>query len=150
MTSFLRFTFAAVLLSFLSSGLRADGSSFALPAGDPLTVLALPEGLELRNVSLAVSKALVAEGWENLGWEGNVTTATAKVSRVNIKVYALASASDIKLYALYSSESNMTEEKCRQASVRELRTLEKTIAGKLELTFRKAKGDDVADHAEAG
>jgi len=149
MTSLPRLAFTAVLFSVLFCGLRAEDSPFVLPAGAPLATLALPKGLELRNVSLAVSKALMDEGWENLGWEGNVTTATTKASRVNIKVFALASAADVKLYAQYSSSSSVAADKCRQISVRELRSLGKTIATKLNLSFRKAKTDGGVDQAVA-
>jgi len=149
MTSFPRLTFAAVFLAFLFSGLRAEVTPFTLPAGAPLATLVLPAGLQLRDVSLAVSKALVEESWENLGWEGNVTTATTKASRVNIKVFALASAADVKLYAQYSSDSGVAADKCRQTSVRELRSLEKVIAAKLDLAFHKAKTEGAVDQAEA-
>ena len=112
--------------------------------------MALPDGLELRNVSLAVSKALVEEKWENLGWEGNVTTATTKQSHINIKVFALASAADVKFYAEYAAENKSTEEKCRQITLRELRALEKIIAEKLSLYFHKAKGEETVDRAISG
>ena len=140
----------AVSLLLSSFVLRAADSAFALPAGDPLAIMALPDGLELRNVSLAVSKALVEEKWENLGWEGNVTTATTKQSHINIKVFALASAADVKFYAEYAAENKSTEEKCRQITLRELRALEKIIAEKLSLYFHKAKGEETVDRAISG
>jgi len=104
----------------------------------------------LGNVSIAVSKALVEARWENLGWEGNVTTATTKKSRIIIKVFALAAASEVKFYASYSSDNNVTEEKFRQVAVRELRSLGRDVAEKLNLTYRKAKGDDTVDRAVQG
>jgi hypothetical protein len=147
MISFPRLAFTAVLFSIVFCSLRAEVSPFALPAGAPLATLALPSGIEMGKVSIAVSKALMADGWENLGWEGNVTTATTKASRVNIKVFALASTAEVKLYAQYSSGSNVAPDKCRQISVRELRSLGKTIATKLNLSFRKAKMDGGVDQA---
>jgi len=151
MIHYLRLALTAVILSSLLPALKAeDPSPFTLPAGDPLAVLVLPEGLDVTNVGIAVSKALVGERWENLGWEGHLTTATIKKSRVNIKVFALASAADVKLYAQYSSESNLAEEKCQQVALRELRSLEKTVAEQLKLTFRKAKGEETVDRATAG
>jgi hypothetical protein len=145
-----RITIIAAALSFLLPSLRAEDSPFTPPAGDPLAAMVLPDGLVVNNVALAVSKALVAEDWENLGWEGNVTTATIKKSRVNIKVFALASAADVKLYAQYSTESNAAEEKCRQVAQRQLKSLEKIIAEKLNLSFHKAKGDETVDRATGG
>jgi len=150
MIPFIRFTITAAVLSFLLPGLRAEDSPFTPPAGDPLAMMLLPDGLVASNVSVAISKALVEEEWENLGWEGNVTTATIRKSRVNIKVFVLAVATDVKLYAQYSSESNVSEEKCRQTAQRELKSLEKTIAEKLNLSFHKAKGDETADRATGG
>jgi len=129
--------------------LRAGDFPPALPAGDPLATLALPDGLGASNVSLAVSKALVEDEWENLGWEGSVTTATIKKSRVTIKVFALTGAAYVKLYAQYSSESRLSEDKCRQIALRELRSLEETISEKLGLSFHKAKGQDSIDRASA-
>jgi hypothetical protein len=145
-----RITIAAAALSFLLPSLRAEDTPFTLPAGEPLAMMSLPDGLVASNVSVAISKALVEEEWENLGWEGNVTTATMRKSRVNIKVFALAGVTDVKLYAQYSSESNVPEDKCRQTAQRELKSLEKTIAGKLNLSFHKAKGDETADRATGG
>jgi hypothetical protein len=112
-------------------------------------MLALPDGLKASDVSLAVSKALVADGWENLGWEGSVTTATTKQGKVNIKVFAFAGSAEVKLYAEYTTENSMPEEKRRQVAIRALRTLEKVIAEKLGLAFRKAKGDETVDRAVA-
>ena len=143
----LRISIAAAVLALLFSSLRAADSPFTPPAGDPLAGMVLPDGLAVSNVSLAISKALVEEEWENLGWEGNVTTATIKKSRVNIKVFALAGAANVKLYAQYSTESNLTEEKCRQIAQRELKSLEKVVAEKLNLSFHKAKGDETFDRA---
>jgi len=146
----LRISIAAAVLALLFSSLRAADSPFTPPAGDPLAGMVLPDGLAVSNVSLAISKALVEEEWENLGWEGNVTTATIKKSRVNIKVFALAGAANVKLYAQYSTESNLTEEKCRQIAQRELKSLEKVVAEKLNLSFHKAKGDETFDRATGG
>ena len=151
MISFLRLSITFVVFALSLPILRADSSAFVLPPGDSLATLALPEGLKVGNVSIAISKALVANGWENLGWEGSVTIADIKKSRVNIKVFAVAAAAEVKLYATYSAENNKTtEERCRQVAVRELRGLEQTIAEKLELIFRKAKGEATVDRAEAG
>jgi hypothetical protein len=150
MTHYLRLAITTVVLSFLLPILQAEDSPFTLPAGEPLAILALSDGLDVTNVGIAVSKALVEERWENLGWEGHLTTATIKKSRVNIKIFALASAAEVKLYAQYSSESNVAEEKCQQVALRELRSLEKMVAEKLKLTFRKAKGEETVDRATAG
>jgi len=143
----LRITIAAAVFALLFPSLRAEDSPFTPPAGDPLAGMVLPDGLAVSNVSLAISKALVEEEWENLGWEGNVTTATIKKSRVNIKVFALAGAANVKLYAQYSTESNLSEDKCRQIAQRELKSLEKVVAEKLNLSFHKAKGDETFDRA---
>lgn len=148
MISFFRIAIIVSMLSLCLPNLRAEESLFALPVGEPLATLALPEGLKLGNVSIAVSKALVEARWENLGWEGNVTTATAKKSRITIKVFALAAATEVKFYASYTSDNNVSEEKFRQVAVRELRSLGRDVAEKLNLTYRKAKGDDTVDRAE--
>jgi len=147
MRNFLRLTFATLILSFLIPCLRADDSPFTLPAGEPMATLLLPEGLALGNVSIAISKALVEEEWENLGWEGNVTTAVSKHSRVNMKVFAVATATGVQLYAAFSSENNGADDKSRQVVLRQLRSLEKTIAAKLNLSFKKAKGEETVDRA---
>lgn len=138
---------AVFAFAFLLPNLRAEDSAFALPTGEPLATLTLPEGQSMSAVSVAVSKALIQAEWENLGWEGNVTTATVKKSRIAIKVFAVAAASEIKLYATYTSESNIAEEKCRQIALRGLRSLEEVIAEKLNLLFRKGKGDTTVDRA---
>jgi len=142
-------TITALVFAFSIPILSAQTPSFVLPAGSPLTMLALPDGLKANDVSLAVSKALVADEWENLGWEGSVTTATTKQGKVNIKVFALAGSTEVKLYAEYKTENNMPEDKRRQVAVRALRSLEKVIAEKLGLAFRKAKGDETVDRATA-
>jgi hypothetical protein len=129
--------------------LRAEDTPLSLPVGEPLATLALPDGFNSQKVSVAVSKALVADTWENLGWEGAITTATIKQSRINIKVFALASATDVKFFAEYTPEKSMAEEKCRQIALNKVRELEKTIATQLNLTFRKAKGDETIDRATA-
>ena len=147
MLHLLRFTITAAVLSFLLPSLRAADTPFALPKAAPLATMIFSDGLALKDISIAVSKALVADGWENLGWEGNVTTATAKQSRISIKVFVLASAAEVKLYAEYTSDNNATEEKCRTVSLRALRSLEKAIAEALKLSFRKAKGEETVDRA---
>lgn len=149
MKRFFRPTLLVASLSLLLFGLRAEDapSPFTLPSSEPLTVLLLPNGLKQSDVSVAISKALVEEQWENLGWEGNVTTATSLQSRVNLKVFAIAGAADVKLYASYSSEKNIAEEKCRKIALRQLRYLERTIATTLKLNFRQAKGEDTVDKA---
>jgi len=141
---------AAVLFFFILPSLRADDSPFTPPAGDPLAILALPDGLVLSNISVAVSKALVSQDWENLGWDGNITTATIKKSHVNIKVFVLAGVSEVKLFAQYSPENNMAEEKCHQIALRELRSLEKIVAKKLSLSFHEARGEETVDRATSG
>ena len=152
MSRFLNFAVvvAALFLTLPCPCLRAEDTPLAIPAGEPLATLALPDGFDSGKVSIAVSKALVTETWENLGWEGNVTTATTKQSRINIKVFAISSASDIKFYAETSSENKATEEKCRQVALSKVRDLEKTIAIQLKLYFRKARGDETVDRATTG
>jgi hypothetical protein len=139
---------AAFFLSFLLQ-LRSAEPTPALPAGDPVTTLTLPNGLQVKDVSVAVSKALVALEWENLGWDGDVTTATSKQSRVVVKVFALASAANVKFYATYTQDGSVSDEKCKQIALRQFRTLEKNVAEKLNLYFRKAKGDSTVDQATA-
>ena len=139
--------FIAAMLSLASPCLQAEDAPLALPVGEPLVTLALPDGFETSKVSIAVSKALVAETWENLGWEGNITTATTKQSHINIKVFANASASAVKFYTETTPENNATEAKCRQVALSKVRELERTIATQLKLYFRKAKGDDTVDQA---
>jgi hypothetical protein len=138
-----------IVFFFLLShfGLQAQSPSFVLPSAEPTTTLALPNGLKLSDVSLSVSKALAELEWENLGWEGNTTTATSKQSRIIIKVFAVASAADVKFYTEYTNEAKVSEERCKQIALRQLRALEKNIAEQLKLYFRKAKGDDTADRA---
>ncbi len=150
MISFFRITTVVAVLSFGLLNLCAKDSPFALPAGEPLATLALPDGLNRGDVSIAVSKVLVAANWENLGWEGNVTTATTKKSRITLKVFVLSAASEVKFYATYTSENKVTEDKLRQMAVRELRALGRDIAEELNLTYRKAKGDGTVDRAVQG
>lgn len=149
MTPISRIMIIAAAFLVLFPSLRAADSQPVLPTGNPLATLALPGELGSSNISLAVSKALLEAEWENLGWDGSVTTATIKKSRVNIKVFALTGAADVKLYAQYSSENKLSEDKCRQIALRELRTLEETISEKLSLSFHKAKGQDPIDRASA-
>lgn len=136
-------------LTFALPGLRAQELSpaFTLPVGDPMAILALPDGMDKTKVSVAVSKALVEEQWENLGWERNITTATTVQSKITIKVYAVASSSDVKFYANFTSEKEVAEEKFKRLSLRQIGYLEKTIAAKLELKFKKAKSDSIIDQA---
>jgi len=131
--------------------LRAEDapSAFTLPDGDPMAILALPDGSEQSKVSIAVSKALVEEQWENLGWQYNITTATTVQSKITIKVFAVATAADVKFYANYTSEKEVPEEKFRRLAQRQIGYLERTIAAKLNLVFKKAKGDGIADQAVA-
>lgn len=139
-----------VMLSLAFPALRAqDAPTYKLPNTEPLVTLALPDGFKYGDVSVAVSKALLAETWENLGWEGPVTTASTKQSRVNIKVFALASATDVKFYTEYAAESKITPEKCRQIVLGKVRDLERAIADALKLDFRKAKGAGTVDQATA-
>ncbi|MFT3783869.1 MAG: hypothetical protein QM790_17805 [Nibricoccus sp.] len=141
---------STLLFSLVFTTAKAEESSaFKLPAEEPLAILSLPAGLDQTNVGVAVSKALVEEQWENLSWERNVTTATSVQSHVSIKVFAVATASDVKFYATYTSEKNTPEEKCRKITLRQLGYLEKTIATKLNLAFRKSKGDSNIDQAVA-
>jgi len=128
--------------------LRAeDAPSPILPSGKPIVTLALSNGLKYNNISIAVSKALAAETWENLGWEDAVTTGTTKQSHVNIKIFVLASASDVKFYAKYTPETKITDEKCQQIVLGKIRELERIIADELNLNFRKAKGSEAVDQA---
>jgi hypothetical protein len=150
MARFLNLWIVATALFLTFPGLRAEDAPLVIPAGEPLATLVLPDGFDTGKISIAVSKALVTETWENLGWEGAVTTATTKQSRINIKVFALASASEIKFFAEYSPENKATEEKCRQVALSKVRELERTIATKLNLYFRKAKGDETVDRATTG
>jgi hypothetical protein len=53
----------------------------------------------------------------------------------------------VKFFVEYTTENNVTEERRRQVALRALRSLEKLIAEKLGLAFRKAKGDDTVDRA---
>jgi hypothetical protein len=151
MKRFLRLTVLIASFSVLFFGLRAEDtpSPFTLPSSEPLTVLLLPNGLKQSDVSVAISKALLEEQWENLGWEGSITTATSLQSKVNLKVFVIAGASDVKLYASYSSEKNVPEDKCKKIALRQLRYLEKTISVALKLNFHQAKGDDTVDKATA-
>lgn len=121
--------------------------AFVLPAGDPMAILALPDGLKQGDVSVAVSKALVEEQWENLGWERNITTATTVQSKITIKVYAVATAADVKFYANFTSEKEVPEEKFKRLAQRQIGYLEKTITTKLNLAFKKGKGDTLVDQA---
>lgn len=149
MKRFFHLTAFITLLSFPLFNLRAEdtASAFTLPSSEPLTVLLLPEGFKQSDVSVAISKALLEEQWENLGWESNITTATSLQSRVNLKVFAVTNASDVKLYVSYSSEKNVPDDKCKKVALRQLRFLERTIATKLKLIFRQAKGDETVDRA---
>ena len=150
MFRFLNFAAIATALFLTLPSLRSEDTPLTLPAGDPLATLVLPDGFDTGKISIAVSKALVAETWENLGWEGNITTATTKQSRINIKVFAISSASNIKFYAETSPENKATEEKCRQVALSKVRDLERTIATQLKLYFRKAKGEETVDRATTG
>jgi len=142
-----RLTITIWAFAFSIPALSAQSPSFVPPAGSPLAMLVLPDGLKANDVSLAVSKALVVDEWENLGWEGSVTTATTKQSKINIKVFALAGAAEVKFFAEYTTENNIPEDKRRQVVLRALRSLEKVIAEKLGLAFHKAKGDETVDRA---
>lgn len=148
MKKLLPLLFFVSILSALPA-LRAQEFSpaFVLPAGDPIAILAMPAGMEQSKVSVAVSKALVEEQWENLGWERNITTATTVQSKITIKVYAVATAADVKFYANFTSEKEVPEEKFKRLAQRQIGYLEKTIAIKLNLSFKKAKGDSVVDQA---
>lgn len=150
MSRYLCLTIIVIVLSLPFPSLRAQEAPSILPTGEPLITLALPDGFDTRNVSIAVSKALVADTWENLGWEGPITTATIKQSNINIKVFALASATEVKFFAEYTPEKAIAEDKCRRVALNKVRELEKTIATQLNLSFRKAKGDETVDRATAG
>ncbi|MFT3869211.1 MAG: hypothetical protein QM715_12200 [Nibricoccus sp.] len=121
--------------------------AFTPPPGDPIAILAMPAGMDQSKVSVAVSKALVEEQWENLGWERNVTTATTVQSKITIKVYAVATAADVKFYANFTSDKEVPEDKFKRLAQRQIGYLEKTIATKLNLSFKKAKGDSMVDQA---
>lgn len=112
-----------------------------------MAILAMPPGMDQGKVSVAVSKALVEEQWENLNWERNVTIATTVQSKITIKVYAVATAADVKFYANFTSEKEIQEEKFKRLAQRQIGYLEKAIATKLSLTFKKAKGDMLVDQA---
>lgn len=140
--------FALLLCGLFSLRAQTPSPAFVLPQGEPVATLTLPEGLKAQEVSLAVSKALVAQEWENLGWEGNLTTATTVQSKITIKLYAQTTATEVKFFASFSSEKNVPEEKSRQIALRQLRPLEKSIAEALGLAFRKGKGEtNVVDQA---
>lgn len=130
-----------VCLLLSVSSVKADDPSpaFAPPTKDPAVVLLLPDGTGKDKISVAVSQALLAEGWGKLGWENNITTAITEASRVDIKVYAVASPIDVKFYVKTSSEKNVAEDRMKKVAVKELRSLEKTIAEKLKLEFHPAK-----------
>ena len=150
MRPFFCLTIAAWVFAFFIPSLAAQSEPFVPPPGDPLAMLVLPDGLKANDVSIAVSKALMTDEWENLGWEGSVTTATIKLGKVNVKIFAIAASTEVKLYADYTADKNVPEEKRRQVTVRALRSLEKVIAEKLGLDFRKARGDETVDRAVAG
>lgn len=137
----------AAALSLTPPLLQAEDAPLTLPATEPLITLALPDGFDISKVSIAISKAFVAETWENLGWDGDITTATTRQSRIDIKVAAHASATAIKFYAETSTEKKITEEKRRQVALDKVRDLERAIATELALNFRKAKGDETIDQA---
>lgn len=136
-------------LLFALPALRADESPspFTLPTEEPMAILALPDGSDASKVNLAVSKALAEEQWENLNWLGNITIATTVQSKITIKVFTVATSTEVKFYASYTSEKEVAEEKFRRLAQRQINFLEKTIAAKLNLVFKKAKGDSMVDQA---
>lgn len=139
--------FASIAFAVPALWAQEFSPAFVLPAGDPMAILALPDGMDQNKVAIAVSKALVEEQWENLGWERNITTAITTHSKITIKVYAVATAADVKFYANYTSEKEVTEEKFKRLALRQIGYLEKTLAAKLSLNFHKAKGDNLVDQA---
>lgn len=149
MNHLFRIALFAIGLIALSCFAQAEEASpaFTLPAGDPLTTLVIPEGFTAQDISVAVSQALLAEKWKNLNWYRNITIATTEESRVDIKVFAVAGAADVKLYATMSSDRDLGDERLRKVTVRELHSLEKMIAKKLKLVFREARGDEKVDSA---
>ncbi len=122
-------------------------SPFELPAGDPMAILSLPDGLDKGKVSVAVSKSLLEEQWENLGWENNITTATLEQSKLTLKVFAVTNPADVKFYANYKSEKEVANERFQKIATREITRLEKRLAANLNLEFKKAKGDSIVDQA---
>ena len=130
---------ASLILSAL--GAKADDPSpaFVLPSKDPMLVLMLPDGTGQQKISIAVSQALLAEEWENLNWDHNVTIATTEDSRIKIKVFAVAGDTDVKLFAALSTEKNIPDDRMKKVAIKALRSLEKAIAVKLKLDFRPDK-----------
>jgi hypothetical protein len=142
----------ASLISFLTLGsfcVAADNGQegVALPPGDPLAVMMFPDGTGQQKISVAVSQALVAEEWQNLNWDHNVTIATTEQSRVQLKLYAVSGATDVKFHVVMSSEKNIAEDRMRKVALKQVRSLERTIAEKLKMDFKQAKGDSNVDTA---
>jgi hypothetical protein len=139
--------FVSILLAL--PGLRAaeTPTPFTLPGNDPIAILALPDGMDRSKVSVAVSKALVEEQWDNLNWQDNITIATTVQSKITIKVFAVSTSADVKFYVSNVSEKEVADEKFRRLAQRQIGYLEKTITAKLNLVFKKAKGDSVVDQA---
>jgi hypothetical protein len=147
MRKHLLLTIAATILSFASPFLKGDDAAPVLPAGEPLLTLNFPAQLEKKDVSLAVSKALVKEKWENLAWAGDVTSATIQQRHINIKVFVVANTKQVKIYALHVAEDDSSEEKGEKVTLRYLDKLEEAITKDLHFTLYKGRGRDGTDVA---
>lgn len=140
-------SFVLACLACLLPCLRGEAPSITLPPGDPLLVLSVPSNGNENVLSTAVSKALAGEKWSNLGWLGSITTGKSTYRRVSIDVFAVTSATQVKIYATFTDDAELTPERRQELALDRLELLEKRIARELKLKFYKGRGENGADLA---
>ncbi|MFT3783867.1 MAG: hypothetical protein QM790_17795 [Nibricoccus sp.] len=140
------FILAASILSLAATGLKAEDAP-ALPAGEPKLTMTFPTPHDFQAVTVAVSKALIGEDWQNLAWFDTTTTATIEHSKATIKVFVVSSPFHVKLYSTVTEPEGVSEEKARKVDAQYLEKLEKRIARELGLHLNKGRGKDGSDVA---
>ena len=146
MRKHLLFAITTAIMSLSFASLKAE-DAFVLPAGEPQLTITFPIPREPKDVTIAVSKALIAETWDNLAWSGTITSATVTHHHVNIKVFVVTSPTHVKLYSTWTEEGNVSEEKGHKTAEHYLEKLEKKITKELNLDLHKGRGSDGSDIA---
>ena len=152
MKNILRFTAAFTVIALTLPGLRATESaapsatpaSAAPAANEPILTISLPANLKAEDVTAAVAKAFTSRKWVEVNTTGNTVTASLNQGGVSIKATANTSATEVKLFAEFTSTGKADTAKAKKATHRWFKYIEDSTKENLGLTppkTEKAKQD---------